>query len=138
MKITKEMRIGLISMVAIARNGEKALTATSIAAEQGLTKPFVEKIFSKLRRSGIVNAIKGPGGGYKLSKDVNDISVKEIFDVLSSSSAKKNEPSNTPEQEIADNLMNCYTGIGRDFLGSTTLEVLINGKVDISNKIALA
>ena len=126
MKITKEMRIGLISMMAIARSGEETLTATTIAREQELTKPFVEKIFSKLRRAGIVTAIKGPGGGYKLSREASLISVKDIFDVLSTQNKTEVQESVTVEQKLVDNLLVCYQNIASDFLYSTSLDSLVN------------
>ena len=51
----------------------------SIAASQAVSAAYLEQIFAKLRRAGLVSAIRGPGGGYRLAKDAANITVADIM-----------------------------------------------------------
>lgn len=51
--------------------------------ELGITKDFFEVIASKLRRAGIINSVRGPGGGYLFNKSRADVTVREIMEAVS-------------------------------------------------------
>ena len=44
--------------------------------------PYLEQLFVKLRRAGLVEAVRGPGGGYKLARSPNDIRISEVMEAV--------------------------------------------------------
>ena len=52
--------------------------AVVIAASQQISKPYLEQLFSRLRRQGLVRSVRGPGGGYRLARDAESLSVAEV------------------------------------------------------------
>ena len=57
----------------------KPISLLSIAQRQDISLSYLEQIFANLRKSGVVKSVKGPGGGYKLGKKPQEISVAEII-----------------------------------------------------------
>lgn len=55
---------------------------SEIAEKQTIPLPYLEQIFSKLRRAGLIEAVRGPQGGYKLAKKPADISLAQIISTL--------------------------------------------------------
>lgn len=53
-----------------------------IASRQNISISYLEQIFRKLKRAGLINAFKGPGGGYCLSKKLGQITVREVLDAV--------------------------------------------------------
>lgn len=80
MRLTTKGRYAVMAMVDIARNDSDIPTnLATIAANQNIDIGYLEKIFSILRRKGLVKSIKGPGGGYILVNNSNSIYVNEII-----------------------------------------------------------
>jgi len=82
MKISAKGRYALAAMTSIAvdnRHGEY-ITVVSISEKLGISKIYLEQVFSLLKRGGLVSSIKGAQGGYQLTRMPGQISV---FDVLS-------------------------------------------------------
>lgn len=70
----------MIALADLAQNGENALTSLGeISARQDISLAYLEQLFVKLRRSGIVESVRGPGGGYRLAKSTDSIRVSEIL-----------------------------------------------------------
>jgi len=61
---------------------KKPVTLTDIATRQTISLSYLEQLFARLRRAGIVTGVRGPGGGYKLSRAANDINVAEIISAV--------------------------------------------------------
>ena len=83
MKISTKGRYGLRALVDLAGhdNGEPIALA-SIAQRQKLSLNYLEQVFSVLRKAGIVKSLKGVNGGYRLAKKADDITGKEVLEVL--------------------------------------------------------
>lgn len=84
MKISTKGRYGLRAMVDLAVNssGEEPVPLKTIADRQNLSERYLEQIFSALKKNGVVNSIKGPQGGYIISKDIHEILVGDILRAL--------------------------------------------------------
>ena len=83
MKLSTKSTYGLRAMVNIAANGSG--TATSIAEiskEDGISAAYLEQLMNKLRRKGLIESIRGPKGGYVLSRDAAKITVGDIVKTL--------------------------------------------------------
>lgn len=80
MKLTTKGRYAVTAMLDLAFHGEKKpVTLTDIAKRQNISLSYLEQLFSRLRRAGMVEGVRGPGGGYQLSRDARDISVADII-----------------------------------------------------------
>lgn len=60
----------------------KPVTLAGISERQSISLSYLEQLFSRLRRKGLVSSVRGPGGGYKLAKSCSDISVAEIINAV--------------------------------------------------------
>ena len=83
MKISAKGRYGIAAMVFLARNYDASspITIISISEHLGISKIYLEQVFSLLKRSKLVNSIKGSQGGYQLSRPPRQITA---YDILSS------------------------------------------------------
>jgi Rrf2 family transcriptional regulator, iron-sulfur cluster assembly transcription factor len=79
MKLTTKGRYAVTAMLDLALHYQKgAVTLADIARRQGISLSYLEQLFAKLRRSGLVDSVRGPGGGYNLAMDPSKISVAKI------------------------------------------------------------
>lgn len=83
MKISTKGRYGLRAMVDLAVNSAGDHVALkSIAERQDISENYLEQVFSSLRKSGLINSIKGAQGGYVLAKSAANITVGDILRIL--------------------------------------------------------
>jgi Rrf2 family iron-sulfur cluster assembly transcriptional regulator len=66
----------MIDLASRQQNGPVALTG--IAERQGISLSYLEQLFGRLRRCGLVSSVRGPGGGYRLARETRDIAVTDI------------------------------------------------------------
>ena len=79
MKLTTKGRYAVTAMLDLALHYNRgAVTLSEIAGRQGISLSYLEQLFAKLRRSGLVDSVRGPGGGYNLARQPSAISVAEI------------------------------------------------------------
>ena len=79
MRLSTKGRYAVMAMTDLAsRPGERATTLADIAENQQISKPYLEQLFSRLRRRGLVKSVRGPGGGYLLARPAGDLSVAEV------------------------------------------------------------
>ena len=55
------------------------LSLAEISKRQDISLPYLEQLFVKLRRAGLVESVRGPGGGYRLAKSPSDIRVSDVL-----------------------------------------------------------
>ena len=80
MKLSTKGRYAMIAMADLASMADGALTPLSeISRRQDISLPYLEQLFVKLRRAGLVTSVRGPGGGYRLAKSASDIRVVDVF-----------------------------------------------------------
>ncbi len=81
MKLTAKGRYAVTAMLDLAVHvHEGPICLADISERQGISLSYLEQLFAKLRRNHLVSSVRGPGGGYRLSRDSGDISVAEIID----------------------------------------------------------
>lgn len=79
MKLTTKGRYAVTAMLDLALHYDKgAVTLADIARRQGISLSYLEQLFAKLRRSGLVDSVRGPGGGYNLATAPSKVTVAEI------------------------------------------------------------
>jgi len=73
----------MVALVDLATVEAGALTSLAeISRRQDISLPYLEQLFVRMRRAGLVTSVRGPGGGYKLARDPADIRVSEIFEAV--------------------------------------------------------
>ena len=83
MKLSTKGRYGLRAVLDLAVHTEdEAVALSQIAERQGISINYLEQLIAKLKKSGIVNGIRGAQGGYILAKPAEEISVGEILRAL--------------------------------------------------------
>lgn len=83
MKLTTKGRYGLRAVVDLAVNtDDEAVALSQIAERQGISLNYLEQLVAKLKKSGIVNGIRGAQGGYVLAMPAEEISVGDILRAL--------------------------------------------------------
>jgi len=60
------------------RQGERAVCLADIAERQEISLSYLEQLFARLRRSGLVVSARGPGGGYRLARDASEVNIAEV------------------------------------------------------------
>jgi len=80
MKLSTKGRYAVMAMADLARMGaEGPVTLSDIASRQEISLSYLEQLFAKLRRAGLVKSVRGPGGGYRLARTAADTRVADIM-----------------------------------------------------------
>ncbi|MCK5898548.1 MAG: Fe-S cluster assembly transcription factor [Methylococcales bacterium] len=83
MRLTTKGRYAVTAMLDLAFHSEKApITLTDIATRQIISLSYLEQLFSRLRKAGMVTGVRGPGGGYQLSRTPEEINIAEIISAV--------------------------------------------------------
>jgi Rrf2 family iron-sulfur cluster assembly transcriptional regulator len=80
MRLTTKGRFAVTAMMDIAmQGGAGPVTLAAVSGRQRISLSYLEQLFGKLRRSGLVESVRGPGGGYNLAKPQDEVSVADII-----------------------------------------------------------
>ena len=83
MRVTTKGRYALRAITNLALAGsDRPVPIKVIAGDEGISPEFLEQIFFRLKKAGIINSVRGPGGGFTLERNPADITVKEIFEAV--------------------------------------------------------
>ncbi len=86
MRLTTKGRYAVTAMVDLSLRAQQApVTLAEIAARHGISQSYLEQLFARLRRHGLVDGMRGPGGGYRLGRPRAEISVAEVIDAVDES-----------------------------------------------------
>ncbi len=80
MRLTTKGRYAVTAMLDLALNEERGpIRLAAISDRQGISLSYLEQLFAHLRRQGLVRSVRGPGGGYRLKRGAETISVAEVI-----------------------------------------------------------
>lgn len=80
MKLSTKGRYAVVAMCDLAlQDNDVLVSLAELARRQDISLPYLEQLFVKLRRAGLVSAVRGPGGGYRLARKASEIRVAEIL-----------------------------------------------------------
>ena len=137
MRITTRGRYALRASLALARLQEKntPVSVSQLSESEQISSVFLEQIFFKLRKAGIVKSVRGPGGGFMFAKSLDKISVYEILDAageeLDITDCDKNGKAcifsgkNCSSHSVWKDL----THILKDYFCSLTLEMILTKEI---------
>jgi Rrf2 family iron-sulfur cluster assembly transcriptional regulator len=140
MKLTSKGRYAVTAMLDVAIHAASGpVPLADISERQDISLSYLEQLFSKLRKHGLVNSVRGPGGGYKLGKCSAQIAIAEVISAVNESVdatrclGKGNCQSGN--QCLTHNLWSDLSDKIEDFLNSITLAALIE-QGDVKNVTA--
>ncbi|HET6451602.1 MAG TPA: Rrf2 family transcriptional regulator [Spirochaetia bacterium] len=132
MRITTKGRYGLRAVINLARsNHNRPVSIGSIAAEENVSSEFLEQIFFKLKKAGLIRSVRGPGGGFVLNRGPGEISVQDILSAvgethgLTPCTLRRKTLCDRPEPCAAHDI---WTGLQKtmeDYLTNVTLKDII-------------
>jgi Rrf2 family iron-sulfur cluster assembly transcriptional regulator len=136
MRLSTKGRYAVMAMADLAkRGGDDAVSLGDIAQRQDISLAYLEQLFARLRRRGLVKSVRGPGGGYRLAQPAGRTVVADIVMAV-------DEPLEAVRcTSLPGGCMpggeRCLThdlwdDLGRhihDYLASVTLEDVVTGKL---------
>ena len=131
MKISTKGTYGLKAIVDLAVNCDNdTVILKDICARQNISESYLEQIFAALRKSGLIKGRKGSKGGYKLSKDMSEITVGDILRALEGDlsivSLDDVNEKDIMEKCLNDNVWHKLNSSINTIVNSITLEDLAN------------
>ena len=109
MKISARGRYSMQALFDLAHHSHgQPVPLHLIAQRQGLSLPFLEQIFNKLKKAGIVASVRGPKGGYIITRPCNEVSVGDVLRLTDSTfyAVVKEDPAGAKTALQADEKMN--------------------------------
>ena len=80
MRLTTKGRYAVTAMLDLTLNFDMgAITLSDISERQGISLSYLEQLFARLRKQGLVSSSRGPGGGYRLSRSAAEITVLDVI-----------------------------------------------------------
>lgn len=80
MKLSTKGRYAMVALADLAKRPETQLVSLAeISRKQDISLPYLEQLFVKLRRAGLVESVRGPGGGYRLACPPSEIRVSDVL-----------------------------------------------------------
>ena len=104
MRLSTRGRYAVMALTEMARRGSGvsgaagvSISLGEIAQAQMLSVAYLEQLFGRLRRAGLVHSSRGPGGGYRLARPAAEITVAEVVDAVDDTIAGGAEAADTPD-----------------------------------------
>jgi Rrf2 family iron-sulfur cluster assembly transcriptional regulator len=86
MRLTSKGRYAVTAMLDVALHTNAGpVPLADISARQEISLSYLEQLFARLRKHGLVNSVRGPGGGYQLGRPATEISVSEVISAVDES-----------------------------------------------------
>ena len=125
MKLTTQSQRAVMAMLALAlHNDRKVLRLSNLAKEQGISLSYMEQLFYSLRHAGLVEGIRGPGGGYRLGRPAGRISIADIVRAIETHGEEDRDAAACSNQANIDAMLVGLDERVADFLDGISLESL--------------
>lgn len=145
MRLTSKGRYAVMAMADLALHGgaERAVPLQEVARRQEISLSYLEQLFARMRKAGLVSGVRGPGGGYRLSREADLVMIADII-------AAVNEPIKATRCDAAST-KSCIGKQGRciahglwqemgdrihSFLASVSLADVLEQRFDGSARVA--
>lgn len=127
--ISTKSKYGIRALLYMAIKGmETKISIKEIAEEENISGRYLEQIFSVLKQGNIVKSVKGASGGYIFSKDIKEITIKELIELLEKDiycEIDEKIEIGTLEGTLNELLWKEYNKKLEKFFGDLTLETLV-------------
>ena len=135
MRLTTKGRYAVTAVLDLAFHEESGpVSLAAISERQHISLSYLEQLFARLRRNGVVKSTRGPGGGYRLNHDASDISVSDVILAVDEScqvaGCDDSDSCSGDYQCLTHDLWNELSNEIRSFLDGISLaEMMANEKV---------
>ncbi|TKB44514.1 Fe-S cluster assembly transcriptional regulator IscR [Thalassotalea mangrovi] len=131
MKLTSKGRYAVTAMLDVAIHAEQGpVPLADISERQGISLSYLEQLFSRLRKQGLVCSVRGPGGGYRLGRCSAEIAIADVINAVDESvdATKCHGKGNcqSGHQCLTHNLWSDLSNRIAEFLSGITLSELVN------------
>ncbi|WOI57040.1 Rrf2 family transcriptional regulator [Palleronia sp. LCG004] len=83
MKLSTKGRYAMVALSDLAlQGGDRLVSLSDLSKRQDISLPYLEQLFVKLRRKGLVQSVRGPGGGYRLARPASEIRVSDVLEAV--------------------------------------------------------
>ncbi len=137
MKLNTQGRYALIALVDLSnRSNEKRVSLSEISERQNISLPYLEQLFVKLRRAGVVKSFRGATGGYVISKSAETLRITEILKAvdqdldLAAERKKEVEKVETKEEVLAGKMWEQLSASMYVFLHQVRLSDIANDQLN--------
>lgn len=130
MRLTTRGRYAVTAMLDLALHDKAGpVSLSEIAERQEISLSYLEQLFSRLRKRGLVDGTRGPGGGYRLLRAVESISVADVIDAVDETvdATRCGGQKNCQDERrcLTHDLWEDLSTQIRDFLGNVSLHQLV-------------
>ncbi len=131
MKVSTKGRYAIIAMIELALHDKKGLLPLAdLSLSHDISISYLEQLFARLRNRNLVTGVRGPRGGYRLSRSADDISIADILKAVDEKANPYNTQSNDEQQPLTHILWNELSKKMHNFLNEISLaETLENPEV---------
>ena len=141
MRLTTKGRFAVTAMLDLAmQHGSDPVTLAEISQRQKISLSYLEQLFGKMRRRALVNSVRGPGGGYRLARDMGRVSVADIIDAvdepIDSTQCGGKENCHDDKKCITHDLWAKLNAHISAYLGAVTLKQLVDDQKAKQNGVA--
>ena len=127
MRLTTKGRFAVTAMIDLAlREQRGAVTLAAISARQQISLSYLEQLFSRLRRAGVVESTRGPGGGYSLGRKAEAISVADIILAVDQDDEDAQAATRVRDQALTRELWDRLSNNMVDYMQSISLASLVS------------
>ena len=130
MRLSTKGRYAVTAMMDLAIHEPRGpVTLADISRCQSISLSYLEQLFSKLRRENLVRGVRGPGGGYRLAKPIEEIDVASIMTAVDDQAYVPAAANTAAEDEIraTDRMWDNLSSQLYDYLGTVTLDEVLKG-----------
>lgn len=128
MKLSTQGQHAIMAMLTLAIHDDTgAMRLGDIATQQGISLSYLEQIFARLRNGGLVEGIRGPGGGYRLARPAEEISLAEIARVAEQEPEQDTDIVSKPQHELVARMWEDLSQQLYQFLDGISLDSLMEG-----------
>lgn len=126
MRLTTKGRYAVTAMLDLALHDKRGpIPLADISVRQGISLSYLEQLFSRLRKNGLVQSTRGPGGGYSLGRPVEDIPIADIIlavdERMDSTNCRGDKNCQEHERCLTHNLWEALSEQIREFLSQISL-----------------
>lgn len=126
-----------MAMVDLAGHGHgRPISLAEVAERQEISLSYLEQLFAKLRRAGLVRSVRGPGGGYLLGRDAREMRIAEIIlavdEPIRATRCMPGQPFGCRSNQTRCQTHDLWEALGNQiygYLNSVTVEDVVRGRV---------
>jgi len=138
MRLTTKGRFAVTAMIDLASRQESGpVTLNAISERQHISLSYLEQLFGRLRRCNLVKSVRGPGGGYRLAREMDEITVMDIVhavdEPLDATRCGGRANCNNAAQCMTHDLWSSLNRRMFDYLDSVTLGSLVGRPIYVGS-----